>query len=494
MGRKSGRTKTGRSINPADAHRKQQRRKELKKNKEERKRVRLIASANKDLPKLEEELQQLKEIEKERYLDKYEKDKKKSLEEEISKVKEAREKLGIPINNEKKTTGQETVKLLGIHSAKHDKHEDKKLKSKHYSSSSSESESDSDRSDSSDSDTDSSYSSDSSSSEDTHKHKHKHKHKHDTDNPDDINQDEVDMDDVAQAEMMEEMEKMLPLINEEDLYNIELPKEPLPPEDKRIKIFQNLIDIPEIKAKINTPIPNIPLQLPPMNGNVPFMPPPGMIRPNNNFRPPTMPIPIPMNPNNRPPMMIYPPNVRPPNIRPPMGMPIPPNGMIPMNMPPNAPVRPLSNRPIPMNQAHPNKTFKPTGPPGHTNPGHINPSGHVNLPSTNDHESANMKPAPAAVISAAPQLRDLQKELTTLVPSSLRRRGQTTHKSSRKSTISSNSVKPTINLAPEFDENGQIKTQPESDTSKTNENDNNKYNNNKQDDYEAFMKEVSELL
>jgi len=34
-----------------------------------------------------------------------------------------KKKLGIPINNEKKTTGQETVKLLGIHSAKHDKHE-----------------------------------------------------------------------------------------------------------------------------------------------------------------------------------------------------------------------------------------------------------------------------------------------------------------------------------------------------------------------------------
>ncbi|ORX57767.1 hypothetical protein BCR36DRAFT_136323 [Piromyces finnis] len=127
MGRKSGRTKIGRSINPADAHRKQQRKKELKKNKEERKRVRLIASANKDLKKLEEELQQLKETEKDRYLDKYEKEKKKSLEDEISKVKEAREKLGIPINTEKKTSGQETVKLLGIHSSKHDKHEGKFL-------------------------------------------------------------------------------------------------------------------------------------------------------------------------------------------------------------------------------------------------------------------------------------------------------------------------------------------------------------------------------
>jgi len=357
MGRKSGRTKTGRSINPADAHRKQLRKKELKKNKEERKKIRLIAAANKDLTKLEEELQQFKEIEKERYLDKHEKDKKKSLEEEITKVKEAREKLGIPIN-EKKTTGQETVKLLGIHSAKRDKHDDKKSKSskKYSSSSESESESESDSSDS-----DSSDSSDSSSSS-SDSHKHKHKHKHDSDNPDEMVQDEIDMDDVAQAEMMEEMEKMLPLINEEDLFNIELPKEPMPDNDKKIKIFQSLIDIPEIKAKVNTIIPNIPLQpipfqqIPqPMNGNVPFIP-PGMIRPNGNFRPPpNVPIPIPMNPNGRPPMMVYP-----PNIRPPMGMPIPPpNGMIPMNIPPNTSIRPMPNRPVHMNQSHPNKSFKP---------------------------------------------------------------------------------------------------------------------------------------
>jgi len=473
MGRKSGRTKIGRSINPADAHRKQQRKKELKKNKEERKRVRLIASANKDLPKLEEEYQQLKEIEKERYLDKFEKEKKKSLEEEIKKVKEAREKLGIPINTEKKTTGQETVKLLGIHSSKHDRHEDKKSKSKKYSSSS-ESESESESDDSNESD--SSYSSDSSSGSND-----SHKHKHDSDVPDEMDQD-VDIDDIAQAEMMEEMEKMLPLINEEELFNIELPKEPMPTDDdKKVKIFQSLIDIPEIKAKVNTPIPNIPLQppvlqqMPPMNGNVPFMPPPGMIRPNGNFMPPNMP--IPMNPNMRPPpMMVYPPNVRPP-----MGMPIPPNGMVPMNIPPNAQVRPMSNRPIPMNQPPHKKPFKQnTGPAAHGPPS-VNP------------EQTSKKPvisAGSAVISAAPQLRDLQKELTTLVPSSLRRRGPTTNKSSRKSTVSSNSLKPTINLAPEFDENGQIKSSSVPEPTKPKENN----TNNKQDDYEAFMKEVSELL
>jgi len=486
MGRKSGRTKIGRSINPADAHRKQQRKKELKKNKEERKRVRLIASANKDLTKLEDELKQLKEIEKERYLDKYEKDKKKSLEEEISKVKEAREKLGLPINTEKKTTGQETVKLLGIHSSKHDKHDDKKSKSKKYSSSESESDSESDSSES-----DSSYSSDSSSKSDS---SHKHKHKHDSDNPEEIDQDDIDIDDIAQAEMMEEMEKMLPLINEEDLYNIELPTEPMPPEDKRLKIFQTLIDIPEIKAKVNTPIPNISLpppifqQIPPMNGNVPFMGPPGMIRPNGNFRPPPN-MPIPMNPNGRPPMMVYPPNVRPP-----INVPIPPNGMIPMPIPPNASVRPISGRPIPMNHPphphphphpHPNKVYKPASAPGvHAHP-------------TNTQETAPKKPvvpAASAVISAAPQLRDLQKELTTLVPSSLRRRGQTSNKLSRKSTVSSNSLNPTINLAPEFDENGDIKMDPIADNSKSKDNTTSSTTNTKQDDYEAFMKEVSELL
>jgi len=100
----------------------------------------------------------------------------------------------------------------------------------------------------------------------------------------------------------------------------------------------------------------------------------------------------------------------------------------------------------------------------------------------------------SAVISAAPQLRDLQKELTTLVPSSLRRRGQTSSKSSRKSTILTNSINPTINLAPEFDENGDIKMDTTSEKSKSKDNTTTSSTNIKQDDYEAFMKEVSELL
>ena len=116
---------------------------------------------------------------------------------------------------------------------------------------------------------------------------------------------------------------------------------------------------------------------------------------------------------------------------------------------------------------------------------------------TSAQETAPKKPVvptASAVISAAPQLRDLQKELTTLVPSSLRRRGQTSNKSSRKSTVSSNSLNPTINLAPEFDENGDIKMDTTTDNSKSKDNITTSTTNTKQDDYEAFMKEVSELL
>ncbi|ORX57766.1 hypothetical protein BCR36DRAFT_136320 [Piromyces finnis] len=288
---------------------------------------------------------------------------------------------------------------------------------------------------------------------------------------------DVDVDDIAQVEMMEEMEKMLPLINEEELFNIELPKEPIPTDDsKKIKIFQNLIDIPEIKAKVNTLMPpNIQLQSPivqqisPINGNLPFIPQPGMIRPNSNFIPPN--IPIQMNPNMRPPMISFPPNVRP--QLPPMGMPVPPNGMVPMNIPPNTQVRPLPNRQIPINQPLPHKK----------------PFKQNTVHSTEQLSKKPLSTSASAVISAAPQLRDLQKELTTLVPSSLRRRGPTT-KLPRKSTMGSNSLKPTINLAPEFDENGQIKISTVPETSKPKENN----INNKQDDYEAFMKEVSGLL
>ncbi|KAF1801983.1 WW domain binding protein 11-domain-containing protein [Mucor lusitanicus] len=54
--------KSKRSMNPADALRKQQRKRELKKNKEDRKRVRESALAKKDVGKVRQEISRLEHL------------------------------------------------------------------------------------------------------------------------------------------------------------------------------------------------------------------------------------------------------------------------------------------------------------------------------------------------------------------------------------------------------------------------------------------------
>lgn len=54
--------KSGRTLNPADAHRKAMRQKEIKKNKMERKRVRTLVMVHKDTSKLEEEISRYKAL------------------------------------------------------------------------------------------------------------------------------------------------------------------------------------------------------------------------------------------------------------------------------------------------------------------------------------------------------------------------------------------------------------------------------------------------
>ncbi|KAJ3181139.1 hypothetical protein HDU85_003844 [Gaertneriomyces sp. JEL0708] len=88
-----GRTKSGKTINPADAHRKQQRKRELKKNKEERKKIRLVTTANKDATKLLEELRSVRELEKQ---DRTLRAKRQGLEERLKKINEARSQLNLP--------------------------------------------------------------------------------------------------------------------------------------------------------------------------------------------------------------------------------------------------------------------------------------------------------------------------------------------------------------------------------------------------------------
>ncbi|KAI8813733.1 hypothetical protein BJ742DRAFT_900165 [Cladochytrium replicatum] len=89
--------KKERSLNPADAHRRLLRKKEVKKNKEDRKRIRLVSTSQKDTLKLQAELRSLDALERESgKVDKKTRAKKQGLEEKLAKIKVAREKLGLP--------------------------------------------------------------------------------------------------------------------------------------------------------------------------------------------------------------------------------------------------------------------------------------------------------------------------------------------------------------------------------------------------------------
>ncbi|KAJ3019813.1 hypothetical protein HKX48_001740 [Thoreauomyces humboldtii] len=84
--------KSGRAVNPADAHRKQQRKRELKKNKEDRKKVRLVATAQKDTKKLFKELQEYQAVD---HLEPAQRRKKQQLDEKLQQINKSREELGL---------------------------------------------------------------------------------------------------------------------------------------------------------------------------------------------------------------------------------------------------------------------------------------------------------------------------------------------------------------------------------------------------------------
>ncbi|KAJ3338304.1 hypothetical protein HDU93_009751 [Gonapodya sp. JEL0774] len=101
-----------RVLNPADALRKAQRKKELKKNKEERNQVRLVATATKDYSKAERELSHLRSQERQGLLDATGIARKRELEERLVKAKEARSKLGLDKDKEKKSSDKDKPKVL----------------------------------------------------------------------------------------------------------------------------------------------------------------------------------------------------------------------------------------------------------------------------------------------------------------------------------------------------------------------------------------------
>ncbi|CAG8586456.1 14831_t:CDS:10, partial [Gigaspora rosea] len=93
--------KSGRTLNPADAHRKAMRQKEIKKNKMERKRVRTLVMVHKDTSKLEEEIARYKALDKEKRLDKNGKAKLKDLEDKLSKILDTKKAHGVSVHREK---------------------------------------------------------------------------------------------------------------------------------------------------------------------------------------------------------------------------------------------------------------------------------------------------------------------------------------------------------------------------------------------------------
>jgi len=86
MGR--NKTKTGRSLNPADAYRKQLRQKELKKNKIQKQKVRTLILQTKTSSKIQDQIDEISRLEDAGDMDKRHKVKKKILQDTLSKVLE----------------------------------------------------------------------------------------------------------------------------------------------------------------------------------------------------------------------------------------------------------------------------------------------------------------------------------------------------------------------------------------------------------------------
>lgn len=110
------------------------------------------------------------------------------------------------------------------------------------------------------------------------------------------------------------------------------------------------------------------------------------------------------------------------------------------------------------------------------------------------HVSSELQRAPAPVIAAAPQVRDLQAESVRLVPAALRRKKASAPVTAAKSAPkpASRGLKPIVNAAPNVDEdiqNGQSTPAPQTTThtasvkTKT-----------ANDEYDEFMRSMKDLL
>ncbi|KAJ3227667.1 hypothetical protein HDU81_006548 [Chytriomyces hyalinus] len=88
--------KKGKELNPADALRKKERKKELKKNKDVKQKKEQLQASHKEALRLVEELNVLMRIEKESTLDKANRTKKEKIEKRLEEINEARRAAGLP--------------------------------------------------------------------------------------------------------------------------------------------------------------------------------------------------------------------------------------------------------------------------------------------------------------------------------------------------------------------------------------------------------------
>ncbi|KAI8820582.1 uncharacterized protein EV422DRAFT_77186 [Fimicolochytrium jonesii] len=394
--------KPGKAINPADAHRKAQRKKELKKNKEDRKKVRLYATAQKDTKKIFEELQALQRAER---LDQTQHRKKQQLAEKLKKINESRKELGLaPIDPNAPPVSQpkpkvDDVEMKWYHPTFNPHGPKKPAGWKEESSSGSGSES--------------SEESEEESSEEGGSE------------AEDAPTPKRERDDASPSKTDAE-----PALKFSDLAYIPLPSSPAG-KNAEAQIYHTL-ELPEIRNKadympteagggaqnaVRPPLPQHPVMMPPphmQQGFGAYPPPPPPFRPGmpmpSHFAPPH-PFPPPF-PHNLPP---GPPPGGPPPFRPPFpyGMAPPPHFARPPPPPPfGFQGRPMPPYPYPMPPpqfgAPPPHLSAPPAPPSHE-AGHPSPT-------------QQPQPQQPKVIAAAPKLRDLHAESVKLVPTALRRK------------------------------------------------------------------------
>ncbi|KAL0143259.1 WW domain binding protein 11-domain-containing protein [Mucor lusitanicus] len=358
--------KSKRSMNPADALRKQQRKRELKKNKEDRKRVRESALAKKDVGKVRQEISRLEHLANIGQLDKAGQTRLEGLKSDISKIekaKKATELTGAQAayaarmqEQEKKHEG-EARKL--VYDPKRGAFVPAKIKEKASSSTTKDED-------------DSSSSSDSSSEDDSE----------DSDLEEDGSDDAISID-QDQAEEDVPLPPTKILTESDDEYEI-----PLPPGPPPYRPFEEQLN-PIIQQQQH------------VRGPPPPPPPGGPLRQGVQRVPPP------------PPPLPY-------GFRPPQMMVAPP---------PPPPIMPYQHFSAPVHYQQPPQAAAAAAAPSHT----------TQQPATTTTQHAS-----TPVISAEPQLRDLEKETLAFVPAAIRRK-QTA--ASKKASLPKE-ARPDINAAP----------------------------------------------